>query len=200
MKTIRGKFRRIKMDDINIWADNPMWDNEVSSGIYLRPLQLSAKVAYEQGKKLTENIPENELYWLSHYLCAESPSSHRAAFKNAIDFLVLDGTEVLASASGIVTEIQESSDKWGDDIKYRDYLNYVTIQHANGEFSQYCHLLQWSVRESGILIGSQVEQGQVIAKVGKTGLTDRDHLHFIVFRGFRNESPFQFKSLVPQFE
>ena len=44
------------MDDINIWADNPMWDNEVSSGIYLRPLQLSAKVAYEQGKKLTENI------------------------------------------------------------------------------------------------------------------------------------------------
>ena len=113
---------------------------------------------------------------------------------------MLDGTEVLASASGIVTEIQESSDKWGDDIKYRDYLNYVTIQHANGEFSQYCHLLQWSVRESGILIGSQVEQGQVIAKVGKTGLTDRDHLHFIVFRGFRNESPFQFKSLVPQFE
>lgn len=188
------------MKDLDIWANNSMWDDEVSSGIYLWPIQLSAKTAYEQGKNLSKDIPKNELYHLGHYLCAKSSLTHRAAFKNAIDFLVLDGTEIFSVADGVVIEIQENSNEWGDNIKYCNALNYMTIQHTNGEFSQYCHLMQWSVRKCCISIGSQVKEGQIIAKVGKTGFTDRDHLHFILFKGFENESPFQFKSLVPQFK
>ncbi|MEK7173936.1 MAG: hypothetical protein AAB710_02535 [Patescibacteria group bacterium] len=41
---------------------------------------------------------------------------------------------------------------------------------------------QFSVTNLGLQIGSRVVQGQVVAIVGKTGWTDRDHLHFIVFR------------------
>ena len=147
---------------------------------------------------MRSGIPENELYKTAHYICAVSPLTHRAAFKHAIDFLVLDGNEVFAAADGTVMEVQENSNEWGDDVRFRDALNYLTIEHYGGEFSQYCHLARNSVGKARVYIGTKVRQGQVIAKVGKTGLTDRDHLHFIVFRGDKNPSPFPFKSLVPR--
>lgn len=98
-------------------------------------------------------------------------------------------------------ELQEEHNEWGDGEEYRDKLNYLTIQHANGEFSQYCHLAQYSVRERGLRSGSNVRKLQAIATVGKTGWTDRDHLHFIVFRhDVDSKNPFGFKSLQVRFE
>ena len=85
----------------------------------------------------------------------------------------------------------------GDDPEFRDQLNYLTIRHENGEFSQYCHLAKGSVSAMGLRKGSIVQQGQQIATVGKTGWTDRDHLHFVVFRADSNK--FGFKSLKVRF-
>lgn len=198
--TQRGKFRSIEMEDIDRWANDPLWDDEQSLELYRLPLDLSPETAMQYAAQLVDGIPANELYKVRHYTCAMSPQTHRAAFKHAIDFLVLDGTPVLAAASGMVVEVQEHSDEWGDDVVYRDKLNYVTIQTSLREFTQYCHLEKNSVSGAGLYVGSAVREGQVIGTVGKTGLTDRDHLHFIVFRLDRNPSPFGFKSLVPQWQ
>lgn len=200
MKTKRGKFRSIEMDDIDRWADDPMWDNEASRLTYRLPLDLTPTEAKEQGEQLRHKMSEQDLYHTAHYLCAKSIQTHRAAFKHAIDFLVLDGTPILAANSGRVVEIQEHSNVWGDDESFRDTLNYITIQHTATEFTQYCHLTQNSVRKAKLYVGAAVRTGQVIAQVGKTGITDRDHLHFIVFRPDHNPSPFGFKSLVPQWD
>lgn len=186
------------MDDIDRWANDPMWDDEASALEYTLPVNLTSKDAARHGERLAEGIPGDELYHVAHYWCAKSPLTHRAAFKHAIDFLVPDGTPILAAGSGMVVEVQEHSNEWGDSIEFRDKLNYLTIQHSPTEFSQYCHLAQHSVRDAHLAIGSAVKTGQVIGTVGKTGLTDRDHLHFIVFRIDQNPSPFGFKSLVPQ--
>lgn len=201
MYTKRGQFRSIEMDDIDRWANNPLWDDEMSRLVYDLPLNLSADEAARQGEQLKGGIPVNELYSTAQYLCAKSPLTHRAAFKHAIDFLVLDGTEILAASAGTVIEIQQHSNEWGDDIDiYRDKLNYLTIRHSATEYTQYCHLTQNSVSEAGLSVGDVVQAGQVIGRVGKTGLTDRDHLHFIVFRLDQNPSPFKFKSLIPQWK
>lgn len=188
------------MEDIDRWEHDPMWDDEQSREIYRLPLQLTPEEAAIQGSKLVVGVPEKEQYSLAGYCCAKSPMTHRAAFKHAIDFLVQDGTPVLAASSGRVAEIQQHSDQWGSDISFRDKLNYITIQHTPTEFTQYCHVLKNSAHDAGIYVGKEVKAGQVIGVVGKNGITDRDHLHFIVFRLDQNPSPFGFKSLVPRWK
>lgn len=187
------------MDDLKKWADSPLWDDEPSKNRYRYPLSLTAEIAVREGERLAEGIPGDQVYRRGSFVCATSPESHLSPFKHAIDFLIPDGTPVLAALDGTVTEVQESSNHWGPTSDYGDYLNYVTISHGNGEFSQYCHLSQHSVSQSGVKVGMRVQTGQQVALVGKTGWTDRDHLHFIVFRGAQNESPWDFKSLVAQF-
>ena len=186
------------MDDLTRWANDPLWDDEQSHLQYRLPLDLSPDVAATHANQLIYGIPSCELYMTAHYVCAKSPQTHRAAFKHAIDFLVLDGTSVVAASGGIIVEVQQHSNEWGSDLAYRDKLNYITIQTSRTEYIQYCHLAKDSVRNQGLGVGSVVREGQIVATLGKTGLTDRDHLHFVVFRLDRNPSPFCFKSLVPR--
>lgn len=195
--TNRGRFRKMNMDDLQASRTLPLWDDEETATTYALPLQLSAPSKPE----LWQDFPDDQLFRIGPFICSRSPQSHIGLFRWAIDFLVLDGAPVFAAREGTVIEIKEGFERWGDGPEFRDDLNFVTIQHAGGEFSQYCHLAKGSVRQSGIRQGTWVRKEQQIGIVGKTGWTDRDHLHFIVFRGDgRKENPFGFKSLRPRFE
>lgn len=163
------------MEEFEKWAASPLWDDEPAKGQYIYPLLIDPKEAKEAGWKLAVGNPPDETYELDCYVCAKSPHSHLGPFRHAIDFLVPDGTPVLAAADGRVVEVQEHSTEWGTTSAFRDKLNYLTIAHPNGEFSQYCHLAPKSVSQGGIAVGSEVKRGQPIAIVGKTGWTDRDH-------------------------
>ena len=58
--------------------------------------------------------------------------------------------------------------------------NYVILRHAGGEFSQYVHLKQGSVR---VKAGDTVRRGQVIGQLGQSGNSTEPHLHFQVTDG-----------------
>ncbi|HSN92028.1 MAG TPA: M23 family metallopeptidase, partial [Anaeromyxobacteraceae bacterium] len=64
----------------------------------------------------------------------------------------------------------------------------VTVRHANGYETVYCHL-------SGIAVsvGMRVAQKQVVGWVGATGLATGPHLHYAVKRGGRYVNPLQLK-------
>lgn len=187
------------MEELRKIADSPIWNQGDSKGVYNFPLPQDGNFM-EDGKKLAIGIPEDETYIIGPYYAATSPQSHIGPYKWAIDFLVLDGTEVLAAEDGVIIEAIDGNFAWGDSEKFRDQLNYITIKHANGEFSQYCHLATQSFRQTGLKVGDSVKKGQQIARVGKTGWTDRDHLHFIVFRVEQLEgSPYGFYSLKVRF-
>lgn len=191
------------MEDLENWASNSLWDEEESKNLYCYPLKISLVANFflrKKSKEIAQGIPQNELYRLGPFLCAQSPQTHTGPFRWAIDFVVPDGTPILATYSGKIIELQESSEVWGDGPEYRDALNYLTLMHENGEYSQYCHLGKHSVSTQGLQIGSRVKVGQQIAVVGKSGWTDRDHLHFVIFRNAQNESPFTFKSLKVRFD
>ncbi len=53
--------------------------------------------------------------------------------------------------------------------------NYVILRHAGGEYSQYAHLKQGSVK---VKAGDKVTRGQVIGQLGHTGNSTEPHLHF----------------------
>jgi len=79
------------------------------------------------------------------------------------DYAADYGTPVLAAGDGVVIQAGRSG----------GYGNLVEIRHANGITTRYGHL-------SAILVhgGSRVDQGQVIGRVGATGLATGSHLHY----------------------
>lgn len=218
----RGVFRAMSIEDLRKVANLPYWsDGEQTTLSYQLPLRRTPlrdgfwsldwkRLARSKG--LLKEIPQGELYELHGYWCARSPETHIACFSEAIDFLVPVGATIFAAQKGVVVELVESNTDWGDGPQYRDLLNYMTICHGRGHFytdcpeehSQYCHIGKGTASIAGISVGTRVEKGQVIGKVGLNGWTDRPHLHFVVLRGdndsLDNPLTWKYKSLRPRFE
>lgn len=116
----------------------------------------------------------------------EEPS-HRGEFRGAVDFIVDLGTPILCSYDGEVVKIVDTNDKFGPTKDFSDFLNYITIRHENGEFSQPAHLAKGSalVKE-----GDVVTVGQQLAITGNSGWMTEPHLHFFVFKATNNDPGF----------
>lgn len=114
--------------------------------------------------------------------------THRGVYQGAIDFLIPLGTPVLAPGDGVIVAVVDSHSKFGRSPKYRKFLNYVTIKHGNGEYSQVAHLKEGSVR---VNVGDKVTIGQVISETGNSGQMSEPHLHFLVFRSAANKFGFE---------
>ena len=61
---------------------------------------------------------------------------------------------------------------------YNGYGLLIKIQHENGDITFYAHNSQNLVKE-----GDYVEQGEVIALMGCTGVASGNHVHFEVHPG-----------------
>lgn len=79
------------------------------------------------------------------------------------DYAADYGTPVLAAGEGVVVKAGYSG----------GYGNLVELRHANGISTRYGHLSAILVRP-----GTRVSQGQVIGRVGATGLATGPHLHY----------------------
>lgn len=84
-----------------------------------------------------------------------------------VDLAAPYGSNILASAAGVVTTSKYSASAG----------NYVVIAHGNGISTVYMHASSLLVS-----VGQEVSQGQVIAKVGSTGYSSGNHLHFGVIK------------------
>lgn len=188
---------------------------EESKGVYAFPIPVAENFT-ELGQKIAEqDPPEQVIEQVGPFIVSRSPESHQNEHLQALDFLVPDGTPVLAVADGEIVnfQLQHTDADWGPSREFGDKANYITIEHHNGEFSQYIHLahdslpadLKMKLKAHGDLI---VKRGQQIAVTGKTGWTDRDHLHFSILReltpeeieSLRTDEPISMKSLRPKFE
>jgi len=98
--------------------------------------------------------------------------------KYGLDFNMPNATPICAARGGIVIAVKDDSNKRGKSIKYKGYGNYITIYHDDGSFSDYYHLQKGGSR---VMVGDQVDAGQVIALSGNTGWTSGPHLHFQVY-------------------
>ncbi len=85
---------------------------------------------------------------------------------NGIDIGASYGTDILASADGVVTSVTYNEGGYGW---------YIVVYHGDGISTLYAHC-------SSIIasVGETVKQGQVIALVGSTGASTGPHIHFEV--------------------
>lgn len=93
------------------------------------------------------------------------PISNILKFHSGVDIPAPKNTDVLASDDGIVIYANNSS----------GYGNLVKIEHFDGKITVYAHNNSILVKE-----GDVVKRGQVISKVGSTGNSTGNHLHFEV--------------------
>jgi len=89
---------------------------------------------------------------------------------NGVDYGAPIGTPVWAVADGLVTRA-------GSDERAGRHL---CLRHFNSMESCYLHLSRFA---AGVRAGVRVQQKQVIAFTGNTGLTTGPHLHFALKRG-----------------
>jgi murein DD-endopeptidase MepM/ murein hydrolase activator NlpD len=66
------------------------------------------------------------------------------------------------------------------------YGNVLIIAHANGISTIYGHLSRF---RPGVLLGGHIEQGEVVAYVGSTGLATGPHLHYEYIVGGVHKNP-----------
>ena len=91
-----------------------------------------------------------------------------------VDYRAPIGAPVLAVASGVVLSAGPAGDAG----------RMVHLRHANGYETEYLHLSEIDVRA-----GAHVQQGDVIGKVGKTGLATGPHLDYRVLQAGRFMNP-----------
>lgn len=93
-----------------------------------------------------------------------------------VDYGAPTGTPVWAIGEGVVTRA----------ASHPVAGNFVRIAHADGYVSKYLHLSEFGPE---IRKGAEVEQGQLIGKVGSTGRSTGPHLHFELHRWGRPTDP-----------
>lgn len=93
----------------------------------------------------------------------DAPTAGASSYHQGLDIGAAYGAAIVAAADGVVTS-----------TGYSNVLgNYVILSHGGGLFTVYFHC-------SSVLVSScqNVERGQTIAKVGSTGISTGNHLHF----------------------
>ena len=116
-------------------------------------------------------VPEDRIVRI-----VSSSVTHFGHLRNAIDFLVPEGTPVCAAADGEVTALKADSNVGGRDPKFWYAGNYVVVRHE-GESTSYEHLRYLGVV---VRVGERVREGQLIGYSGNTGYSRGPHLHFEV--------------------
>lgn len=99
----------------------------------------------------------------SGYGTRKHPILKSTRHHNGIDLSVPYDTQVRAVAAGQVVFAGN----------YKGYGNLITILHGDGYTSLYGHL-----KTIDVGIGHQMAAGQIIGRVGSTGLATGPHLHF----------------------
>ena len=91
-----------------------------------------------------------------------------------INIGVNGGEKILAVKDGTVTKSEAL--KYDNGI-YKSYGEYIEIEHADGTKTLYAHMMPNS---RTVKKGDKVKQGQIIGKLGTTGNSSGNHLHFEV--------------------
>jgi len=135
-------------------------------GEYLSLLDLAVTQQAANVARLPTAMPiESYPYLSSSYGWRRNPFNGQLSMHEGLDFSAPHGTPIRSAAGGIVRTV----------AVHRGYGNMVEVDHGGGLMTRYAHAKTILVKE-----GEVVTRGQLIARVGSTGLSTGPHLHFEV--------------------
>lgn len=157
-------------------------------GLYQEP-QLSCKSEEQKGEADNYTVsgsststqwlwPVEDIYTMSRgYFYYSSENYHNGIDISGSGIL---GHTVRAAKSGVViASVNECGhtnygNAYGTSCFHNQMGNHVKIRHDDGTTSIYMHLQ----KDSGIALGTRVEQGDYVGKAGSSGYSTGPHLHF----------------------
>jgi len=155
--------------------------NFIKRSINLENLSYS-EIEQFASKKLDELLHYPGIYPISRknsrfssgYGYRVDPFSKKRKHHKGHDFSAKIGTDVIATATGLVKTSKKS------------YIsgNYIEIDHGNGYATIYGHLSERLVKK-----GDKVNRGDVIGKVGNTGKSTAPHLHYEISFNDKHVNP-----------
>ncbi|MFA5824541.1 MAG: M23 family metallopeptidase [Gallionellaceae bacterium] len=117
-------------------------------------------------KRLLPSVaPITEGWYSSNFGWRIDPFTGKSAMHEGVDYMVPAGTPVYASAGGVVVYADY----------HPQYGNMVEIDHGNDVVTRYAHASKLLTK-----VGAVVRRGQIISRVGSTGRSTGNHLHFEV--------------------
>ena len=122
--------------------------------------------------------PVKTAAFTSGYGVRSDPFQGRAAMHAGIDLSGPAGTPIYATADGTVSDAGWNSGGYGNLIK---------IDHGRGIETRYGHL-----SKIGVFPGQRVKRGDVIGRMGSTGRSTGNHLHYEVRIEGRAVNPIPF--------
>jgi murein DD-endopeptidase MepM/ murein hydrolase activator NlpD len=84
------------------------------------------------------------------------------------------GRPVVAPADGTVVIAHGGARDWPAYVKGHDEGNYVILEHAAGEYTEFRHLQAHSVT---VHVGDHLHRGDVVGRCGNSGNATTPHLH-----------------------
>ncbi|UPA11949.1 peptidoglycan DD-metalloendopeptidase family protein [Borrelia venezuelensis] len=175
LSSIAKKYKIPKVDILD--ANN--LDNEV--------LYLGQKL-FIPGGKMAKELLRNALgetflfptqgVITSGYGYRPDPFTKIISFHNGIDIANVANTPIFATKEGIVVTAGFSVGGYG---------KYIIISHNNGFQTLYAHLGSFAVK-----VGQRVSRGQIIGRMGSTGYSTGNHLHFTIFKDGKTGNPMKY--------
>ncbi|NDL67652.1 murein hydrolase activator EnvC family protein [Anaerotalea alkaliphila] len=162
VKAKSSEMRKIEQSKEALLKEIQMWkDEQKSLDTRIKKLIEQSKLTYAGGKV---NWPVPGYYTISSPFGKRIHPVHGyESFHTGVDIPAPGGTKIVAVADGKVI-YAGTSPAWG---------KYILINHGSGWVTQYAHCSQMNVKE-----GDTVKQGQTIGRVGSTGWSTGNHLHY----------------------
>jgi murein DD-endopeptidase MepM/ murein hydrolase activator NlpD len=154
-------------------------DKDTMPGEFEKLADALSRMEFLEASLMTipSGLPTTAPMQSSSYGYRREPFNGHAAFHAGIDYPGNRGQAILAAAAGKVSFVGQRS----------GYGNVVEVNHGNGLMTRYAHLSGFNAR-----VGQQVNRGEQIARMGSTGRSTGDHLHFEVRRGGEPINPRRF--------
>lgn len=166
-------------------------DEEVMATMALADVRLAElhdeiRERLKNGEKLEDDEPIYSFAWPAPgvYTITSGVGARWGSYHQGMDIMGPHGSEIHASETGTVIRASETCPHdYGKSASCGcggGYGNYVIIDHGNDFITLYGHLTEVDVE-----VGDKVKQGDVIGKMGSTGFSTGDHLHFeIRYQGY----------------
>ncbi len=156
--------------------------SQLENNILQKEQQLSAleAIVFDKDINAEQKISGRPIVkgWLSSpYGNRADPFTGKKDWHPGIDFAALAGSEVIATAAGVVTTVGSKS----------GYGKFIEINHGEGFSTRYAHNKELLVTK-----GDMVKKGQVIAKVGNTGRSTGPHVHYEIMKDGRKLNPYRY--------
>ena len=143
----------------------------VSEAKDFKVIQGNSKVSRAAWKMPVRGRLSDAYGWRNH------PVYRKRLFHAGIDIAAPKGSPIAAASGGRVIYAGRRS----------GYGNLVIVSHANGYSTRYAHCSRILVKK-----GQQVKAGQLIARVGATGVATGNHLHFELRKNGKTQNPLTF--------